>query len=215
VLAIVVPEARSAEEKAAASGFPGTAQEFIRRAKEGYYGAMKGFPDRRTRREWNRRFNREMRANAEKWRYNWHSYWAERAPVHPAMGIVLPFLSLLQGAATVLWICALISLLATGTLLGLALPPNVPLWLAALLLFVAYGILVGPLKAARRSCYRSCGGQGWTWPFVHFLDAMIWLAAVAMLLWLVSHYIPDLREAIRSIPPLAHQALQDIQAWWK
>src|SRR6202142_3562466 len=37
VMAIVVPEARSREEKAAASGDPSTAQEFIRRAKEGYY----------------------------------------------------------------------------------------------------------------------------------------------------------------------------------
>jgi hypothetical protein len=44
VMAFVVPEARSPEEKAAASGNPSTAQEFIRRAKEGYYEAMKGFP---------------------------------------------------------------------------------------------------------------------------------------------------------------------------
>ena len=62
VMAIVVPEARSPEEKAAASGIPSTAQEFIRRAKEGYYEAMKGFPDRKARREWKRRFKREMRA---------------------------------------------------------------------------------------------------------------------------------------------------------
>jgi phage shock protein PspC (stress-responsive transcriptional regulator) len=215
VLAIVVPEARSAEEKAAASGFPGTAQEFIRRAKEGYYEATKGFPDRSTRREWNRRFKRDMRAHADRWRYNWHGYWAERGPVHPGMGLVLPFLSLLQGAATVLWICALISLLATGALFGMALPANVPLWVAALLLFIAYGILAGPLKAARRSSYWNYGGRGWTWSFVFFLDAMIWLAVVATLLWLVFHHIPEFREAIRSIPPLAHQALQDIRAWWK
>ncbi len=63
VMAIVVPEARSPEEKAAASGNPSTAQEFIRRAKEGYYEAMKGFPDRKARREWKRRFKREMRAS--------------------------------------------------------------------------------------------------------------------------------------------------------
>jgi len=114
VMAIVVPEARSPEEKAAASGFPATAQEFIRRAKEGYYEAMKGFPDRKARREWKRQFKREMRAHADQWRFNWHSYWAEHAPIHPGMGFVLPFLSLLQGAATVVWICAIISLLATG-----------------------------------------------------------------------------------------------------
>ena len=157
VMAIVVPEARSPEEKAAASGFPATAQEFIRRAKEGYYEAMKGFPDRKARREWQRRFKREMRAHADQWRYNWHSYWAEHAPVHPGMGFALPFLSLMQGAATVVWICAIISLLATGAVFGLALPANVPVWVAALLLFIAYGILVGPLKFARRACYYGLG----------------------------------------------------------
>ena len=81
VMAIVVPEARSPEEKAAASGAPFTAQEFIRRAKEGYYEAMKGFPDRKARREWQGRFKREMRTRADQWRYRWQSYWAEQAPI--------------------------------------------------------------------------------------------------------------------------------------
>ena len=62
VMAMVVPLARSPEEKAAASGAPPTAQAFIRRAKEGYYEAVKGFPDRKARREWKRRFKEEMRA---------------------------------------------------------------------------------------------------------------------------------------------------------
>ena len=148
VMAIVVPVARSPEEKAAASGDPSTAQEFIRRAKAGYYEAMKGFPDRQARRERKRRFKREMRANADRWRQNWHSYWAEHAPFYPGMGLALPLLSLVHGVAKVLWICAMISLLATGTVFGLALPANVPMWVAALLLFIAYGILVSPLKAA-------------------------------------------------------------------
>src|ERR1700690_552887 len=91
VMAFVVPEARSPEEKAAASGNPSTAQEFIRRAKEGYYEAVKGFPDRKARREWQRRFkremrgwrmsfDREMRANADQWRHHWHGHCAENVP---------------------------------------------------------------------------------------------------------------------------------------
>ena len=214
VMAIVVPEASSPEEKAAASGIPSTAQEFIRRAKEGYYEAMKGFPDRKARREWKRRFKREMRANADQWRYNWHSYWAEHAPFHPGMGFALPVLSLLHGAATVLWLCALISLLATGTVFGLALPASVPVWVAALLLFIAYGILVGPLKATRRSCYWGSGRPRWTWSFVFLLDAVVWLAVVAVLLWLAVHYFPELRDAVHGIPALAHQAADDIRTWW-
>ena len=215
VMAIVVPEARSPEEKAAASGLPATAQEFIRRAKEGYYNAMKGFPDRKARREWHHRFKREMRAHADQWRYNWHSCWAEHAPIYPGMGFALPVLSLLQGAAMVAWICALISLLATGTVLGLALPASVPVWVAALLLLIAYGLLVGPLKAARRSCYRGLGQPRWAWSFVFLMDAAVWLVVVAALLWLAAHYFPELRDAIHSFPTLAHQAADDIQTWWK
>ncbi|HVM60433.1 MAG TPA: PspC domain-containing protein [Verrucomicrobiae bacterium] len=226
VMAIVVPEACSPEEKAAASGAPPTAQEFIRRAKEGYYEAMKGFPDRKARREWKRRFrqemrawrlsfDREMRANADQWRHHWHGYWAERVPVHPGMGIALPLLSLLHGAATILWICALIALLATGTVFGLALPANVPVWVAALLLFIAYGILVSPLKAARRACYWGFGRPRWAWSFVFLLDAVVWLAIVAALLWLAIHYFPELRDAVGSIPSLAHQAANDIRTWSK
>jgi phage shock protein PspC (stress-responsive transcriptional regulator) len=215
VMAIVVPEARSAEEKAAASGAPSTAQEFIRRAKEGYYEAIKGFPDRKSRREWKRRFKREMRANADQWRHHWQGYWAEHAAVHPGMGVALPLLSLLQGVATVLWFCALISLLATGTVLGLALPANVPVWVAAVLLFIAYGMLVAPLKAARRAYYWGSGQPRWAWSFVFLLDAVVSLVVVIALLCLAVHYFPELREAVRSIPSLAHQAADDIRSWCK
>ncbi|HTY86810.1 MAG TPA: PspC domain-containing protein [Candidatus Acidoferrum sp.] len=214
VMAIVVPEARSPEEKAAASGFPATAQEYIRRAKAGYYEAMKGFPDRKARREWRRRFKRDMRAHADQWRYNWHCYWTEHAPVYPGMGFMLPVLSILHGAAMVFWICALISLLATGALFGLILPAKVPVWIAALLLLIAYGILVGPLKVARRLCYRSLGRPRWTWSFVFLLDAIVWLAVVATLLWLAVHFFPEMRAAVQSIPALAHQAADDIRTWW-
>jgi phage shock protein PspC (stress-responsive transcriptional regulator) len=214
VMVFLVPEARSPEEKAAASGFPATAQEFIRRAKEGYYEAMKNFPDRKARREWQRRFRREMRASADQWRYNWHSYWAEHAPMHPEMGFALPFLSLLQGVATVLWICAIISLLATGAVFGLALPANVPVWVAALLLLIAYGILMAPLKFARRAFYWSLGRPRWAWSSMFLLDAIVWLTVVAALLWLAFHYFPELRDAVHTIPSLAHQAADDIRNWW-
>jgi phage shock protein PspC (stress-responsive transcriptional regulator) len=215
VMAIVVPKARSPEEKAAAFGAPSTAQEFIRLAREGYYEAMKGFPNRQARREWKRRFKREMHANADQWRHNWHGYWTEQAAVHPGMAFALPLLSLLLGVATVLWFCALISLLATGFVFGLALPANVPVWLAALLLFIVYGMLVSPLKAARRACYWGSGHPRWAWSFVFFLDAAVSLIVVIALLWLALHYLPELRGAVQSLPSLAHQAADDIHTWFK
>jgi phage shock protein PspC (stress-responsive transcriptional regulator) len=215
VMAIVVPEALSPEEKAAASGNPATAQEFIRRAKAGYYETIKGFPDRKARREWKHRFKKEMHANADRWRYNWHSYWTEHAPVHPGIGFTLPLLSLLQGTTTVLWICALVSLLTSGSLFGVILPVNVPVWAAALLLCVAYGIIAGPLKIARHACYRGLGQPSWVWSFVFLLDAVVWLAVIAILFWLAVHFFPQLREAVQGVPSLVHQAADDIRTWWK
>ena len=210
----VYEAAKTPEEKAAASGFPSTAQEFIRRAKEGYYSATKGFSDSKARREWKHRFKQDMRAHTDRWRYNWHSYWAQRAPYHPGMGFALPFLSLLHGAVTVLFIIAMVSLLAKGSAFGLAVPAGVPVWAAALLLFIAYGILIGPLKIARRSIYYGPDQSGWAWSSTCFLDSVIWIAVVLALLWLAAYYLPDLRDAIHNLPSVAHRAADDIQSWW-
>jgi phage shock protein PspC (stress-responsive transcriptional regulator) len=214
VLAFVIPEAVTPEEKAAATGSPATAQEFIRRAKEGYYEAVKGFPDSRTRREWTRRWKREIRMHSYQWRYNWQNYWKTPAPVHPAMGFTLPILSVLQGAATVIWICALISLLATGMVFGLALPASVPVWAAALVLFILYGLVVGPMKAARRAYYWSAGQSRWAFPFIALVDTVVWMVVTVILLALAIHYLPELRQAMQSLPALANQAITDLKTWW-
>ena len=215
VMAIVVPEARSAEEKAAASGDPATAQEFIRRAKEGYYEAMKGFPDRQARREWKRRFKQEMRANADQWRFHWRQRWASPVSAHPGLGFALPFISVLHGAVKILWICAMVSLLATGAVLGLALPATVPVWVAALLLFLLYGLVAGPLKMARRACYWGFGEPKPVWALVFLADAVVGVAIFAALIWLAFLYFPQLNQAVHSLPGLIHQAADDIQTWWK
>ena len=215
VMSFVVPEANTPEQKAAASGDPLTAQEFIRRAKAGYYEAMKDFPDRKARREWKRRFKREMRDLGDHWRYSWHGHWTEHAPAHPGMGFALPFLSLLQGMTTIIGISALISLLATGAVFGVALPANVPVWVAALVLLIVYGIIAGPLKAARSVCYWSLRRPGRSWSSVFLLDAAVWIMVVAVVLWLALHYFPELRDAVHGIPAIVHQATDDIRGWWK
>ena len=209
VLAIVVPEASTPEEKAAAAGFPATAQEFIRRAKEGYYEAMKNFPDRK----WARQFKHGFGTGAAHWRSGcgWQGYSGQQA----GMGFTLPILSLLSGMVTILWISALISLLAKGVVFGLALPTNVPVWVAALVLFIAYAILGGSLGAARRAYYCGTRASQGAWPAVLLLDAAVWCVIAAVLLCLAIHYFPELRGAIEGFPSLVHQAVNDIRTWWK
>ena len=215
VMAIVVPEAVTPEEKSAAAGDPATAQEFIRRAKEGYYEAIKGFPDRQARREWKRRFKQEMRANADQWRFRWHRHWAPPISGHPGLSLALPFISLLHGTVKILWICAMVSLLATGSVLGLALPATIPLWVAALLLFLLYGLVAGPLKMARRVCYWGYGEPKPVWALVFLVDAVVGVTIFVALIWLAWLYFPEVSLAVHSLPGLIHQAVDDIQAWWK
>lgn len=215
VLAIVVPEAVTPEEKAAAAGSPATAQEFIRRAKEGYYKAMKAFPDSRARRQWARQWKRQLRVHSSQWRYyNWQSYWSAQAPAHPGMCFTLPILSVLQGIAAVLWICAFISLLATGTIFGLPLPAKVPVWVAAIFLFLIYGVVVGPMKAARRAFYWSSGTSRWAFPVIALVDTVVWILVAVVLLCLAIHYSPELRQALESIPTVAQDASHSIKTWW-
>ncbi|MDB6126451.1 MAG: phage shock protein PspC [Verrucomicrobia bacterium] len=62
LMAILLPSATTSAEKAAAHGTPSaTAQEFIRRAREGYYQGMKTMGDRQAHRAWRRRFKSDMR----------------------------------------------------------------------------------------------------------------------------------------------------------
>ncbi len=213
-MAFIVPEAVSPEQKAEASGFPSTAQEFIRRAKEGYYEGLKHFPDKKARREWQRRFKRDMRMHANQWRYQWQNYWSQQAAAHPGMGFALPFLSLLHGAVTVLMFCVLISLLASGAFLGHPLPASLPVWAAVFLLLLVYGVVAGPIKLARRSCYWGMGRPAWSWSVVFLLDALIWVGVLFALLCLAVHYMPEVRDALHSVPATFHQAVDDIRTWW-
>lgn len=83
VLMLVIPTATTPEERAAATGMPfDTAQDFIRRAKEGYYEGMKKLRtahSRHERREQRREMRRQWRDEhrREVWQ-DWHAH-----PYHP------------------------------------------------------------------------------------------------------------------------------------
>src|ERR1051326_7719356 len=178
-MAIIVPTATSPDEKAAAYGAPSTAQEFIRRARDGYYDAMKSWPDRQARREWKRRFKREMRG----WRTSFHYGSAAYAPpgfsgpcspMRPSAA--LPLFSLLHGAIKLVWLCALVSVLATGGIFGVALPTGVPVWLGLILLMLIFGFVSWPLKIARRSMYYRASGAGGAGPVIFVGVALVGVA---------------------------------------
>lgn len=213
VLAIVVPTANSPADKAAAYGAPFTTQEFVRRARAGYYEAMKSFPDRHARRAWKRQFKQDMRG--------WRMSFRWQFPRHPLVGVgapsgagfALPLFSLLHGALTIAWIGTLVSLLATGTLFGVVLPDDMPVWGALLALLFVYGFLAWPLKAARRAFYYG-GGARSTWPVACAVDVVVWLAVAIVMVWLAVHYRTEARAAIRHLPAVIREAMHTIKDWW-
>lgn len=222
VLALIVPVANSPEERAASAGEPFTAQEFIRRAREGYYGAMRDFHGRHARREWRRRFREEMRG----WRRSFKremraGAWGRAecfngAPsVPPTPTFALPFISVAHGALAILMVCAVVSLLATGSLLGAALPANIPAWVALLLLLFCYGMVVWPLKAARRAFYHGAfSGPTWAWSTAMAVDWVVWVAVVGCLIWLAMRHLPMAQDAMHNFPTVVRDGLHSIRDWW-
>jgi phage shock protein PspC (stress-responsive transcriptional regulator) len=218
LLIFLLPTARTPEERAAAQALPPTAQDFIRRAKEGYYDGMKTFSDKHAHREWRRRFRQEMRS----WRRTFHHEMREHARswhpgFQPGIGgwFALPFVSIVRSALALLWIFALVSLLATGTVFGAPLPGGIPVWAGALCLIVLYHVLAWPLKAMRRACYwNAAGGPFCVPPVIHALDAFIGIGFVVLLLGLAVHRLPQIHEALRNIPALIHEAVDAVRSWW-
>jgi phage shock protein PspC (stress-responsive transcriptional regulator) len=223
VMSIVIPEASSAEEKAAAHGAAFTAQEFIRRAKAGYYEGAKHFTDRQNRREWKRRFRGEMR----EWRRNFKreirsgsSQWQQNqwgSTAGRELSFALPMLSLMRGVLGVLCVVAIIALVRTGGVFGIMLPAGIPLWLGIVLLVVIYQLASWPLKMARYGMYHSAG---WAprplfHPLLFIWETIIWLGFFAAVVWLANRYSPQAHEALQHLPIVLHHAVDSLQAWWE
>jgi len=234
ILMFILPSPETSAEKAAAYGVAATAQEFIRRAREGYYEGMKTWGDRRAHREWRRRFKHEMRGwgrrlkqemreNAWRAQQQWHQHWTPpnvppaSCPPPPSflLLVTLPFLALLRGVLAVVGLCALISLLVTHSVFGLALPANLPLWVAVILLIVLYCIAAWPLKALRHAWYWHAGrGPVLVPPGFWFADAVVGLGCAVLALWLIGRYVPHAHEAFQALPAVLHHAIDTVKQWW-
>ena len=235
---LIIPKAQTPEEKTAASGPTPTAQEFIRRAKEGYYEGFKTWGDREAHRAWKRKFKSEMREWNQRLRreYRW-GWWAHPTPPIPTTPpvppcppmahmqppiqapegytIALPILSTIKALLTFLLAFAILSLIATGSVFGLSLPGGLPVWTGVILLVLAYNVVVAPIKAMRRACYYRLQGQPYFWhPFSELWQCIMTLCIVALSVWFADHFIPGFHEALLSFPEFCRHAGENIQQWW-
>ncbi|MFT3868145.1 MAG: PspC domain-containing protein [Nibricoccus sp.] len=233
VAMIIIPTAETPGEKAAATGPAPNAQEFIRRAREGYYQGLKTFGDRDARRAWTRKFKSEMRGWERRLRHEYRWGWQRRVPpvppvppVSPMAGVasmpppegahvMLPLLATMKAILLFFCVLAILSLCTSGTVLGVALPGNLPMWAGIVLVVFAYKILVAPIKAIRRNYYyRLNGWPGTCGPFTEFWLSILPFAVLALGIWMADCFIPGFHHALQNFPSFCHHIGESVQQWW-
>ncbi|HVT71857.1 MAG TPA: PspC domain-containing protein [Lacunisphaera sp.] len=225
LMAFLVPTANTAAEKAAATGMAATAQEFINRAKAGYYEGMKHWHDKAAYRAWKRRYKQEMRGwshnlkrdiheQAQQWQQNWQAHWG--APPQPFVSTVAwPFLGLLRFALFLCLVFAVLSLVGYGHVLGFGLPSGIPLWVGVVFLLIFFHVLSWPLKVMKWSCYYHGHPYFGMHPrAISLLDSVLWLVFLVAMIWLADHYSPHFHEWLRTVPGLIHDFMEKARVWW-
>ena len=217
LMVLIVPVASTPEEKASALGAAATAQEFIRRAKAGYYDGMRTFHDKHARREWKRKFKQDMRGWKQGFQYEmhrnaqqWQQHWTQ--PAQPFFG--RPAFWLLRALLTVVAIFAIFSVHQTGRIFGLPLPSGVPHWIGIVAILVSWKAVARTLKAIQYGTYypggyrNQCGG-----PFGSLGGFLISVGFLAAVVWLADHFVPQVHEALQHLLPLLHRGIDSVQQW--
>jgi phage shock protein PspC (stress-responsive transcriptional regulator) len=225
IMMFVIPPAETPAEKSEAYGAPSTAEEFIKRAKAGYYEGMKTFKDKKAYREWKWQFKREMRRNSRnfqreiqqnvrQWTRDWRQHWGPHPYAHDSW-IAGSFLSLLITIVTLLGLCAVVSLILTGSIFTYTLPAGMPLWMGIIFLFLIFHILKWPLQAARHSVlYHGSDGPGY-WGFPSFVAGIFWwLAILFTFMWVADHPTSKAHEVLEQVRHEAHRFVDSLRQWW-
>ncbi len=221
LMAIIVPEARTPAEKAAASGMAATAQEFIKRARAGYYEGMKSFHDRHARREWKRKFKRDMRG----WKYGFHqqmheqsTQWQQQWAQHPSpiFGPVFlaPLLSILLFLLVVLMMWAIYSLVTVHAVFGLVMPSTMPLWVGILLVVVAYQLVAWPIKSVRFACYYPAPHHHHGGLLGGLVGSLIGLFFLGFGIWMMDRHVPEFHEWLVQLPALLQHLADVVKGWF-
>jgi phage shock protein PspC (stress-responsive transcriptional regulator) len=225
IMMFIIPPAETPAEKAEAYGAPSTAEEFIKRAKAGYYGGMRTFKDKKAYREWKTQFKQEMRAhkrdfqrefhkNVWQWRQDWRQHWGH-PPYAPGSWAAGSLLTLLITIVSVLGFCAVISLILTGSIFSFGLPAGMPLWMGIVLLCLIFHVIKWPLKAARHSVYyHGADGPAYWGPHSFFCGTFWWLAIVLTIVWLANHHSSRTHEILEQFRHETHQFVDSVRDWW-
>jgi phage shock protein PspC (stress-responsive transcriptional regulator) len=226
LLMVFIPWANTPAEVADAHGDPSTAEDIIKRAKEGYYSGMKSFNDPANYRQWKRRVRQEMRQhrrdlrdtwkrNMHDWHWNWH--WPHHdqtpgAPVHPGWWVAMPFAGFLSTVVTILFVMALLSLLTTHAIFGFYLPYGIPFWIQIVGLIMLFNAVKWPLRAMRYG-YHPLGSPGYWSPFAALWHSVAWIGFLVFAVWLLNHN-SHAHQALEAGRDQAHEWIHQFKDWW-
>lgn len=196
-MALMIPVAATAEERAAAHGLPFNAQELIDRTKKNY---------RRQSRHWRAQWRRARRestgAGAD---VTQNAQYLTQVMT----GVLSPLTAVAQAAAFLLLVVAIISFVNHNVVFGWAVPKDIPLWAGVLMLVVVYQAIVSPLQAARYAMVYAPRGPVARGP--EALSGMVSLAATIFGFWLAYEYVPEVREFVHALPTIAREVWETVE----
>jgi phage shock protein PspC (stress-responsive transcriptional regulator) len=205
VMMFVIPYAETAEERAAASGRPFTAQELIDQAKRNY-------ADFKTNKDWRRHWRRQQREWHRRWHYATAPHvWNAQASYASQVWVraTAPFFGLINAALVLALMFTLFSLTTTHAAFGVALPEGMPLWVGILIVLVLYQVVAGPFAAMHRAAThpQAPGLLVWMSPVANLL----WLGAIGYSMWYGYHHVPAIHEAIDRVLATLRQTAANFQ----
>ena len=219
ILGFIIPEARTADEHAAAHGqAPFRAQDVVdetRRAADSFKAHAET-----TRQEWRRQVRehrRQWRTQSRAWRQQWRGAAMPGPPGlfwPPAFaGPWMPMFGLVSFAGFIVLVLAIISLTTTGALWGWPLPEGMPIWVGVFLLAALFHVATVPVRAARRA-YRT--GWSWHYAWLAMFDGVVGLVILGFGVWLLFRHMPpthNLHEFVQNVPEAISGAAHEIDAW--
>jgi len=205
VMMFVIPYAETAEERAAASGRPFTAQELIDQAKRNY-------ADFKTNKDWKRHWRRQQREWHRRWRYAtaphvWNLQASYASQVW--MRATAPIAGLITAGLTLALMFGLFSLTTRHAAFGVPLPDGMPLWVGIAILLGLYQAIAMPFMAMQRAAAHpgTPGLMVWMSPVAN----LFWLAAIGYSIWYGYHQVPAVHDAIDRVLATLSQTAADMQ----
>ncbi|MGQ0383202.1 MAG: PspC domain-containing protein [Gammaproteobacteria bacterium] len=200
IMMFVVPEADTAEKRAAAHGQAFNAQELVDRAKQ-HYAELRQ-QGSRWKNEWRRR-RRERRRHraAEREREFWQSAGLQDDTGYATRvlaGFMVPIFTALSATLFVALVLCVFSLLMTGGILDWVLPDRIPVWVAIVFLAIIHQALHAPLRAASRASYEASAGSRHGW--LAAADGALWVGFAALMFWIAYQVFPEVRDLFDGMP---------------